>query len=116
MLALERPVVVVAPHLIRDLERFFESFEALLQGRERDTEPEMLAFEPGGADAQPGASAGEHVERGDLLEQDSRVAVRDARDHRPQAEPRGLARSEERRVGKECRSQWWTDKGRERAM
>ena len=63
MLAFERAVVVVVPHLVGDLERVLEPLEALLQGRKRHAEAHVLALEPGGADAEPGAAAGEHIQR-----------------------------------------------------
>ena len=57
MLAVERPVVIRVPHLVGDLQRLLQALEALLQRREWDAQPLVLAVEPGGADAQPGASA-----------------------------------------------------------
>src|SRR3990170_8382814 len=48
--------VVVAPHLQDDLERLFQPLEPLLQWRERHPQSQVLALEPGGADAEPGAA------------------------------------------------------------
>ena len=91
MLAVEGPVVVRVPHLVGDLEGFFEALEALLERGEGHAESVVLAVEPGGADAEPGAAAGEDVEGGDLLRQDARVAIGDAGDHGAEADAGRLA-------------------------
>ncbi len=91
MLAFERAVVVRVPHLVGDLQRLFQALEALLKRREGYAQPVVLALEPGGADPQPGAPAGEHVEGRDLLDQDTGVAVGDAGDHRPKRQPLRLS-------------------------
>src|SRR3990170_4846307 len=80
VLALEG-TVIVAPHLVGDLESVFEAFEALLQRREIDTEAMVLAVEPGGADTEPGAATREDVESGRLFDEDAGVPVGDTGDH-----------------------------------
>ena len=84
MLAVER-AVVARPHLVGDAQRLLEPLEALLQRRERHAEARVLLLEPGGADAEVGAAAGQHVERGHRLDEDAGVAVGDAGDHRARA-------------------------------
>src|SRR5438034_767041 len=69
------------PHLLADLECLLEPLEPLLDGRERDAEAAALGFVPCGADAQPGAAAGEDVESGDRLGENARLMVDDARHH-----------------------------------
>ena len=64
----------------------------------------MLAFVPGGADAELGTAAGENVESGDDLGQQTRVAVGDAGDEQPESHRLGLSGEEtERRVPLEHR-------------
>ena len=59
----------------------------------------MLALVPGGADTQPGTAAGQDVQRRHRLGQDARVAIGDARHHRPQGHAFGDAgRVGQRRV------------------
>jgi len=43
---------VFGPHLLGDLEGFFEAFEAFGDGWVGDAEAEGFAFEPAGADAE----------------------------------------------------------------
>src|SRR5437762_3419346 len=69
------------PHLLADLECLLEPLEPLLDGRERYAEAAALGFVPCGADAQPGAAAGEDVESGDRLGENARLMVDDARHH-----------------------------------
>ena len=83
VLALEG-AVVVAPHLEADTDGFLEALEALAEWREGQAEPEVLLLVPGGADAEPGATPGEHVERADLLGEHAGMAVGDAGDEQPQ--------------------------------
>src|SRR5918911_5318709 len=52
------------PHLVSDLQGFFQSLEALRGGWERHTQAPGLAFVPSCADAEVGPSAREHVESG----------------------------------------------------
>ncbi|HEX5924124.1 MAG TPA: hypothetical protein VFY45_09845, partial [Baekduia sp.] len=75
--ALERPVVV-APHLQADANRFLQALQPLAYRWERHPEPAVLALVPRGADRQLAAAAGQHVQRGDDLGQQPRVAVGDA--------------------------------------
>ncbi len=79
VLATER-AGVATEGLVRQLERLFESFEALLERREWNTERVMLLLEPRRADAEEGAPPGQYVQCRDLLEQEARIAVRDPRD------------------------------------
>lgn len=60
---------------MRDPEGFLELAVSVAQWWERDAEPTGFVRVLGGADAQPGAAAGEHVEAGDGLDQDSGMAV-----------------------------------------
>ena len=83
VLPVERPVVV-APHLVHDLQRLLEPLEPLRQRRERHAERQVLALVPGGADAEHGPAAGQHVERGDDLGEQARVPVGDAGDEQLQ--------------------------------
>ena len=83
MLALVR-AVVGTPHLQADLDSLLEALETLLERRERHSEAEVLALVPGGADAELGSAAGEHVERGDGLRQQARRSIGDAGDEEPQ--------------------------------
>src|SRR5438874_6940159 len=69
------------PHLLADLECLLEPLEPLLDWRERDAEAAALGFVPGGADAEPGAAAGEDVERSNRLGEDARLVVDHARHH-----------------------------------
>ena len=89
--------VVVAPHLQADLDGFLELFEAVLQRGERHTEPPVLALVPGGTDAQLGPAARQHVEGGDRLGQQPRVAIRHARDEQAQPQALGAAGDEAER-------------------
>jgi hypothetical protein len=67
--------VVIAPHLEGDLERLLQALEAFAHRREGHAQTQVLPLEPGGADAQPGASAGEDIQGGDLLHQDAGMAI-----------------------------------------
>src|SRR6266480_7021290 len=69
------------PHLLADLQCLLEPLEPLLDWWERDAEAAALCLVPGGADAQPGAPAGEDVESGDRLGENARLMVDDARHH-----------------------------------
>ena len=75
-------------HGVGDLQGFLEHFEALAEGREREPEGARLLLVPCRSDAQPGASAGQHVERRRGLHPQAGVAVVDATDQ--QSEPRAL--------------------------
>jgi hypothetical protein len=54
-------------------------------GGEWHAQADVLALEPGGANAEDGTTAREHVQRGHLLDEDARVAIGDARDHGSEA-------------------------------
>jgi hypothetical protein len=60
---------VAAPHLQADLQGLLEPLEPLADRGERDAQPARLLLVPGGADAEPGTPAGQHVQRGDGLGQ-----------------------------------------------
>jgi hypothetical protein len=60
---------------VADLDGLFEHLESRLERRKRNSETEMLAFEPGGADTKPRPAAGENVESRDLLGEEARVAI-----------------------------------------
>src|SRR6266571_4790090 len=66
------------PHLLADLECLLEPLEPLLDGREGDAEAAAFCFIPCGADAEPGATAGEDIEGRDRLRKDARLVVDDA--------------------------------------
>src|SRR5918998_2649515 len=63
------------PHLVGDLQGFFQPFEALRGGWKRDAQALGLALVPSRADAEVGAPAREHVEGGDGLQQNARITV-----------------------------------------
>ena len=75
----------VAEHGPADPECLLETVHPLGDRWEGDPEAVVLLLEPGGADAQHGPSAREHVEGGDLLGQDGGVAVGHSGDQRPEA-------------------------------
>jgi hypothetical protein len=70
--------VVVAPHLPDDAQCLLESLEPLLEGREGDAVGEVLELVPRRADAEGRSAAGEHVQGGDDLGEQSGVPVGDA--------------------------------------
>jgi hypothetical protein len=67
---------------------------SLADGREVEAESGVLLLVPGGADAEDGAAAGDHVEGGDHLGEQRRVPVGHAGDER--AEPDALRAGGER--------------------
>src|SRR5215210_3751362 len=78
---------LVRPHLVSDLERLLETLESLLRGWKRHAEAQRLALVPARADAEVGASAREHVERGGGLDEEARIAVDDAGHQRAELRP-----------------------------
>ena len=76
------------PHLVGDLERLLEHLEPLAERREREPEAPRLVLVPGRADPEPGAAAGQDVERRRRLHPQPGQPVVDAADHQP--EPRAL--------------------------
>ena len=91
--------MLAAPHPQGYLYRLLEHLEAHPLRREGDPEPPRLLLVVAGPDAEPGASAREHVERGHRLYEDGRVAEVNARHHRPEPDPLGVGGQErERRV------------------
>src|SRR4029079_19737677 len=77
--ALER-ARITAECLVRKLQDFLESLEALLEWRQGHAQGMVLLLEPGGADAEEGAPFGQHVQGRHALEQDPRLAICDACD------------------------------------
>src|ERR1700686_599615 len=77
------------PHGEANLEGLFQPLEAFLHRRKGNAESLAFRLVPGGADAQPGASAGEDVERGDGFRQDAGVAIDGARHHGAELDSRG---------------------------
>jgi hypothetical protein len=57
------------------LQRLLQTLEALGHRWERDAEATVLALVPGGADPEPSAAPGEHVEGGNDLGEQTRVPV-----------------------------------------
>src|SRR5436309_5298160 len=72
-------------HLVRDPEGLLELLEADAQRREGDAQGVRLLLVPRGAKAQPGATAGQDVERRRSLDPDRGQAVGDPADHQPDA-------------------------------
>src|SRR5256885_2896344 len=77
------------PHGGAAREGLLEPFETLADRREGDAETAAFRFIPGGPDAEPGAAAGKHVERGHRLRQDARIATDGAGHHRAELGARG---------------------------
>ena len=95
-------LLVLPPHLQADLQRLLEALEALAQRREGEAQPLRLPLKPGRADTQPGAPARQHVERGDDLREETRLAVDHPGHERVQQHPlRDRGQVPERRVGLE---------------
>src|SRR5690349_22036074 len=86
------------PHLKRDPQEVFQPLEPLCHWRKRNAQPAMLLFVPARADAKIGPSAGEDIERRRRLDQDARIAIRNASDHRAQADALGFARGKRQRA------------------
>src|SRR5215207_6492168 len=78
---------LATPHRQADLDRLLQHLEALLLWRKGDSKTPCLLFVVAGADAEPGASPREHVERGHRLCQDGRVTEMHPRDHRREHGP-----------------------------
>ena len=79
---LERTRIALAvPRLMGHLERVLEQPKAVGQLREGDAQRVRLLDVPGGADAEPGAAAGEHVKGGRRL--DPKLRARGRGRHRP---------------------------------
>src|SRR5688500_2968106 len=82
MRAFERRAVI-APHLMRDLERLLEHLKPNLQGREWNAQAVVLAVEPRRADTKRRSPAGQDIEGGHCLDQYAWVPVGHAGNHRP---------------------------------
>jgi von Willebrand factor type A domain len=85
-------LLVIGPHLQADLHRLLEPLEPLADRGKREAEPARLLLVPAGTDAQPRPPAGQHVQRGDDLGEQPRLAVVHAGDHRQQRRPRRAGR------------------------
>src|SRR5215212_1480449 len=77
------------PHLVGDLQTFFQSLEALSGGRERHAQAPGLTLVPSSTDAEVSPSAREHVEGGYGLYQDARITVVHACHQGSQLNPMG---------------------------
>src|SRR5215204_168589 len=75
------------PHPQADLDRLLQHLKALPLWREGDSKALCLFFVVAGADAEPGASPREYVERGHRLCQDGRVTKMHPHDHRREHSP-----------------------------
>src|SRR5918997_2345007 len=109
VLALEGALVTVlaAPHPQGYLYCLLQHLEAHPLCREGDPESPRLLLVVAGPDTEPGASAGERVERGHCLYEDGRVAEVNARHHRPEPDPLGVGGQErERRVALRLVCHW----------
>jgi hypothetical protein len=73
--------VIARPHLLRDLQRFLEQFEAHAERRKGHTQAFRFLLVPGGADAEIGTAAGQHIQRGRGLDENAGIAVDHARHH-----------------------------------
>jgi hypothetical protein len=82
--------VVLAPHLAHDLQRLFEAFEPLRQGRKGNSERGVLTFVPGGSETEDRTATRQHVQGGHDLRQQARVPVRHAGDQQLQLDGAGL--------------------------
>jgi hypothetical protein len=92
----------IRPHLEADPDRLLELLEALRRRREVEAEAAGFVLVPGRADAEPDAATGEHVQGGDRLGQQRRLAVDDAGDQGVQQGVLGVRDDEpEGRVGLE---------------
>src|SRR5215213_9824337 len=80
------------PHLVGDLQGFFQPLEALGGRRERHAQAPGLALVPPRADAEVGAPTREHVEGGGGLQQDARITVVYASNQGAELHPLGDAR------------------------
>src|SRR5215212_5155794 len=75
-------LLVAAPHQQGYLERLLEHLEPRFKWRERDAEAARLLFVVAGADAEPCAAPGEHVQRRHHLDEDGGVTEVHPRNHR----------------------------------
>ena len=82
---------LLGEHRLDDRERLLEPVHPLADRREVVAVALVLDLVPGGAEAEDRPPAGDGVERRDLLGQQRRIAVRDARDERPEPDARRLA-------------------------
>ena len=86
--------VVVAPHLLADLQCLLEHLEPFTQGRVWDAEGDVLAVVPGGADPEHRSATRQHVESGDGLRQHTGIAIGDASDQERQVDRLSLGGQE----------------------
>src|SRR5262249_25997801 len=96
VLAHERRLVST-PHLVRDPQRLLQPLETLLQRRKGNAKTPMLLLVPCSANSEVGAAVREHVESGCSLDKHTWMAIRDASNHRAQAQAVGDASCESQR-------------------
>src|SRR5215203_3028883 len=88
---------LATPHPQADLDRLLQHLKALPLWRKRDSKAPGLLFVVAGADAEPGASPREYVERGHHLCQDGWVTEMHPRDHRCEHGPLRVGGQERQR-------------------
>jgi hypothetical protein len=86
--SLERRLVT-CPHMLRQSQSLLEPLEALADGRQVEIHRFRFVFLVAGAQAEPGAAAGKHVECGDRPDEQSSRPVSHRRHHGAEADPRG---------------------------
>ena len=90
--------LIASPHLAGDLQQLLQPLEALGERGERHAQPLVLLLIPGGADAEVRAPLREDIESGGGLDEDARMAIRDARHQRSQAQMIGAPGDEGQRA------------------
>ena len=85
---------LASPRPVRDLQQVLEHLEAFLDRRESHAECAVLALVPRRTDAEVRTTGREHIKRGCLLDQDSRVPVRDASHECPELDSLRCSRQE----------------------
>ena len=96
VLALERRPLL-GEHQASDRQRFVEPVHAPGDGRKLDPVAPVLILVPRSADAEDGATLGDHVESRHHLGQQRGIAIRDSRHERAQLDPRRLGRERAQR-------------------
>src|SRR3712207_8244037 len=103
---------VLGPHAVDDLAGLLEGAHPYRDLGEAVAVGAPLVLVPAGAEPEEEPAVAHHVDRRGDLGEERRVALAVAGDHLPDLDALGVARepgadrSEERRVGKECRSRW----------
>src|SRR5579859_6647660 len=75
-------LLVSCPHLVRDLQCLLQTFKALGGWRKRHPQSTVFFFIPGGSDAEISAPVREDIQRGDGFDQQARISIGHAGDHR----------------------------------